>query len=135
MSPEDQPREQPCGEELAASSEIPEAWRALMAHVALNLEAHASWVGAETEAARREREAMLAVAEAYRAMADAAARAATLMRSLRDLPPAPHDPARFDAPAFAIWMREKLVLQRALAEKLARHADHAVAFEGEAAAL
>jgi hypothetical protein len=129
MSNEDRTEEQTCGQELAASSEIPEAWRDLMSHVAFNLEAHAHWVGADTELARRERDAMLAVAEAYRAMADAAARAATLLRSLRDLSPAPHDPARFDAPAFASWMRAKLVLQRALAEMLTRHADRAATFE------
>ena len=131
MTHEDGTREQTCGEELAVSSEIPEAWRDLMAHVALNLQAHARWVGADTEATRREREAMLAVADAYRAMADTAARAAALMRSLADLPPAPHDPARFDAPAFAGWMREKLVRQRALAAMLTRHADRAASSEAQ----
>ena len=130
MTDEPSTEEQTCGQELAASAEIPEAWRDLVAHVALNLEAHARWVGAETEAARREREAMRAVADAYRAMADAAARAATLMRSLRDLPPTAHDPARFDAPAFTSWMRAKIVRQRALAALLARHADRAASFEG-----
>ena len=48
-------------------------------------------------AARAEHEGMLRVAAAYRDMADAAERAAVLMRSLRALPAAPHDPTAFDA--------------------------------------
>jgi hypothetical protein len=94
-----------------------------MSHVALNLDAHAAWVGTETEAARGEQAAMRAVAAAYREMGDAATRAAVLMRSLRDLPPAAHDPARFDRRGFAAWMREKVALQRAMAGMLNRHAD------------
>jgi hypothetical protein len=111
-----------CGQELAASAEVPDAWQALMSHVALNLEAHAAWVGEGTDAARREHDAMRAVAAAYRDMAASAERAAALMRSLSTLPAAPHDPARFDRPAFADWMRTKIGLQRAFARLLERHA-------------
>lgn len=111
-----------CGQELAASAEVPDAWRGLMSHVAINLEAHAAWVGDGTDAARAEQEAMRAVAAAYRDMAASAERAATLMRSLRDLAAAPHDPARFDRPAFVGWMRSKVELQRAFAQMLERHA-------------
>jgi hypothetical protein len=111
-----------CGEELAASAEVPEAWRDLMRHVAINLEAHASWVGMASPAARAEHEGMLRVAAAYRDMADAAERAAVLMRSLRALPAAPHDPAAFDRAAFASWMRAKIDRQRALAALIEHHA-------------
>jgi hypothetical protein len=114
--------ESTCGQELAASAEVPDAWRALMSHVALNLDAHAAWVGDATDAARHERDAMRAVAAAYRDMAASAERAAALMRSLSSLAAAPHEPSRFDRPAFAAWMRTKVVLQRALADMLERHA-------------
>jgi hypothetical protein len=111
-----------CGQELAASAEVPSALGALMGHVALNLRAHAHWVGDETEAARTERDAMLRVAEAYEAVAQCAQQAAELMRSLRALPPAPHDPARRNRNEFATWMRTKIRLQHALANMLNAHA-------------
>jgi hypothetical protein len=56
-------------------------------------------------------------------MAAAAARAAEAMRSMRDLPAAPHDPAGLDRAAFARWMREKVAMQRALARMLVEHAE------------
>ncbi len=93
-----------------------------MRHVALNLEVHASWVGTASPAARAEHEGVLRVAAAYRDMADAAERAAVLMRSLRELPAAPHEPAAFDRAAFADWMRAKIDRQRAFAALLERHA-------------
>lgn len=111
-----------CGEEIAASAEVPEAWRELMRHVAINLDAHASWVGTASPAARAEHDGVRRVAAAYRDMADAADRAAALMRSMWALPSAPHDPAAFDGAAFADWMRDKIARQRALAALLERHA-------------
>jgi hypothetical protein len=111
-----------CGEEIAASAEVPEAWRDLVRHVAINLEAHATWVGTASPAARAEHDGVTRVAAAYRDMADAADRAATLMRSMRALPSAPHAPAAFDGAAFADWMRDKIERQRALATLLERHA-------------
>jgi hypothetical protein len=111
-----------CGQELAASAEVPEAWRDLMRHVAVNLTAHAAWVGMDSQEARGEHDALRRVAAAYLEMADAADRAGRLMRDLRSLPAAPHDRARFDAVAFAAWMRRKVALQRALASMLERHA-------------
>ncbi len=111
-----------CGEEIAASAEVPQAWGDLMRHVALNLEAHAVWVGTASPAARAEHEGMRRVAAAYRDMADAAHRAVALMRSLQPLPAAPHDPAGFDGAAFASWMRNKIARQRSLAALLERHA-------------
>lgn len=111
-----------CGRELAASAEVPEALGALMNHVAMNLDAHAAWVGSNSEAARLERDAMTLVAREYRAIGSAAARAAAVMRSFAELEPAPHDPARFDRAAFAAWMREKITQQRALASLLLEHA-------------
>src|SRR6478609_5029222 len=107
MSEPDENHEMTCGEEIAASAEVPEAWRDLMRHVAMNLEAHASWVGTASPAARAEHEGIVRVAAAYRDMAAAAERAADLMRSLRALPAAPHDPAAFDRAAFTNWMRAK----------------------------
>jgi hypothetical protein len=114
-----------CGAELAASAEVPEAWSRLMSHVALNLEAHAAWVGTDTDAARQEHSGLRSVAAAYEDMAASATRAAEVMRVLRALPPAPHDPAGFDRAAFERWLREKIVLQRALARMLDRHAEAA----------
>ena len=114
--------ESTCGEELAASAVVPEKIGELMRHVAVNLRAHADWVGDRTDAARAEREAMTSVAEHYERLARAAADAAAKMRSLDDLAPAPHDPATFDVPAFRSWMRDKIRLQRALAELISEHA-------------
>ena len=114
--------EHSCGEELAASAEVPEAWRDLMSHVAINLDAHATWVGTASPAARAEHDGLRRVAAAYRDMAAAADRAVALMRSMRTLPAAPHDPAAFDGAAFASWMRDKIERQRALAALLERHA-------------
>jgi hypothetical protein len=112
-----------CGKELAASAEVPDAIGALMNHVAINLEAHAKWVGSESEAARRERDAMTRVSGEYRSIAAAALRAAEVMRSFAVLEAAPHDPSRFDRVAFAEWMRAKVEMQRALANMLLRHAE------------
>ncbi len=116
-----------CGEEVAASAEVPEAWRDLMRHVAINLEAHAAWVGGTSPAAREEHDGLRRVAAAYRDLADAAERAVVVMRSLRALPPAPHDRATFDHEGFVAWMREKIERQRALATLLERHAAAAAA--------
>jgi hypothetical protein len=115
-------REATCGEEIAASVEVPEAWRDLMRHVALNLEAHAAWVGTGSPAAREEHDGLRRVAAAYLEMAAAAERAGEVMRAMRAVPAAPHDPARRDGAAFAAWMRRKVELQRALASTLERHA-------------
>jgi hypothetical protein len=122
MSESTNAEELACGEELAASAEVPEAWRDLMRHVASNLDAHAVWVGSDSPAARGEHDGLRSVAAAYREMADAADRAAALMRSLRSLPAARHEPVAFDRAAFQSWMREKIERQRALASLLARHA-------------
>jgi hypothetical protein len=116
-------REQTCGEELAASAEVPRQWGALMTHVATNLELHAAWVGGESTAAKRERDALIVVASAYRAMASAAAQAASVMETMKELPAAPHDPARIDRAAQARRMREKIDMQRTFAALLLRHAD------------
>jgi hypothetical protein len=115
-----------CGQELAAAAEVPLKWQALMDHVAGNMETHAAWVGSAPGAARREHEAMLRVAAAYRAMAAAAG------QEMRDLPPAPHDPARLDRPALARWMRAKIAMQRDLAAVLVRHAEESEAALAEA---
>ena len=122
MSEPDENHEMTCGEEIAASAEVPEAWRDLMTHVAINLEAHATWVGTASPAASAENDGLRRVVAAYRDMADTADRAAALMRSMRALPTAPHDPAAFDGDAFASWMRDKIARQRALAVMLERHA-------------
>jgi len=112
-----------CGQELSASAEVPDAIGALMVHVAANLDAHAKWVGAGSDAARRERAAMNRVANEYRAIGAAAANAAAVMRSFADLEPSPHDPAGFDRAGFVEWMRVKIELQKALAHMLLRHAE------------
>ena len=122
--------EQTCGQEMAASAEVPLQWQALMDHVAANMDAHATWVGTATAAAKQEHDALRRVAAAYRAMAWAAGSAAQAMHAMRDLPPAPHDPHKRDGAAWAAWMREKIRMQRHLAATLERHAaesEHALA--------
>ena len=116
------PVEETCGQELAQSAEVPERLSRLFAHVAENMDAHAAWVGARSPEAAREHDAMRASAAAYRKIATAAAEAASLMRGLRDLPAAPHDPAHLDRRALATWMRTKIELQRGFAQLLLDHA-------------
>jgi hypothetical protein len=123
-----------CGQELAAAAEVPDKWRQLMDHVATNLEAHASWVGADSHAARDEHDALLRVARAYRDMAEAAARAAAAMTAMKDLAPAPHDPSRIDRAGQASWMRLKIQIQRELAALITRHADESQAALAELSA-
>ena len=114
---------QSCGEELAESALVPERLAELFQHVAENLQAHAEWVGTESEAARAEHVAMLEVAADYRAIARAATHAARNMRRLVSLPAAPHDTARWDRTAWSRWMRRKVELQRAFAQLMLEHAD------------
>jgi hypothetical protein len=68
-------------------------------------------------------EGLKEVALHYRAMGEAAERAASRMRGMRDLPAAEHDPAKLDRVALVVWMRAKIEMQRRCAELLSRHAD------------
>ena len=113
---------QSCGAELAQSAVVPELIGALMLHVTQNLEAHAQWVGASSEAARLEQAALREVAADYRAIAEASARAVQHMRAAAGLTSPPHDPGSWDRSAFVSWMQRKIELQRALAELLLEHA-------------
>lgn len=112
-----------CGQELAQSAEVPEKLGALMGHVADNMEAHARWVGAASAEAKREHDAMLAVAREYRNLSVSSARTAALMRSLHDLPGTPHDPAPLDQVALVAWMQAKIRMQREFAAVLLAHAE------------
>jgi hypothetical protein len=115
--------EQTCGQEMAASAEVPAEWQALMDHVAGNMEWHARWAAAAgSPAGRREHDAMARVARAYRAMAAAAGRAAIAMKAMKDLPPVAHDRSQLDRPGLARWMRAKIKMQREFAATLNRHA-------------
>jgi hypothetical protein len=125
---EDEPT---CGQEMAASAEIPSRWQALMNHVALNMERHAAWVGTGSAANRDESAALLIVAQEYRSMADAAGRAAAAMTAMADLAPASHDASGVDRPSQARWMRLKIDMQRDLASLLIRHAEESEAALGQ----
>ena len=116
-----------CGAELAESAVIPEKLAALMELVAKNMVAHAEWVGSSEDRARAEHRALLDVAAGYRAIAAAASKAASTMRALRDLEPAPHDPSRWDRAAFARFMQRKVELQTELAALLLAHAEQSKA--------
>jgi hypothetical protein len=107
---------------MAGDAEVPEKLARLMSHVAGQMNRHAEWVGDATTAARRERDGLKRVASEYQAIADAATRAAAAMRSMRDLPVAPHDPARLDRARMARWMRDKIAMQLDFAKLLERHA-------------
>jgi hypothetical protein len=111
-----------CGAELSDDAVVPEQLAALMWHVASNMDAHARWVGASSEAARTERDALTRLAVHYRRIASSAEQAARNMRGLRGLDTAPHDPAHFDRQAFERWMRTKVALQRNFAKLLLEHA-------------
>lgn len=122
MRNQNESENQSCGAELAQSAVVPELIGALMLHVTQNLEAHAQWVGASSEAARLEHAALREVAADYRAIAEAATRAVQHMRAAAGLASPPHDPATWDRAAFVSWMQRKIELQRALAEMLLDHA-------------
>lgn len=111
-----------CGQEMAADSEVPALLSKLMGHVAGNMEAHARWVGAEA-GGKREHDSLVTMGHEYRAIAEAAGRAASAMRAMKDLPAAPHDPARLDRAGQARWMRAKIDMQVELARMLMRHAE------------
>jgi hypothetical protein len=114
--------EESCGAELSRDAEVPQKLGQLMAHVARNLRAHASWVGTATPEATLEHDALQQVAAGYEAISAAAERTASTMAALRTLPAAPHDPKKLDRAAFADWMREKIAKQRELARLLLEHA-------------
>jgi hypothetical protein len=114
-----------CGQEIAASAEVPNALAALMRHVVINLRAHAHWVGQETPTARLEHEGLLAVARGYEDVAAAAESLATLMQSMRALEATPHESSRLDRASLLGWMRTKVQLQRKLAQLLETHAQTA----------
>jgi hypothetical protein len=114
--------EMTCGREMAGDAEVPDKLAHLMSHVATQMHRHATWVGTATPAARREHDTLERVATEYQAIADAGTRAAVAMRAMRDVPAAPHDPARLDRAAVAKWMREKIAMQRDFAKLLERHA-------------
>lgn len=115
--------EQTCGEELAASAEVPQKWSALMEHVAGNMEWHAGWVGTGSPAAKREHDALIRIATEYRAIAAAGARAATAMTDMKGLEPVPHDRTKLDRAAQAQWMRAKIKMQREFSTLLLQHAE------------
>jgi hypothetical protein len=119
----DEPVEQTCGQEMAASAEVPRKWQELMNHVATNMEWHATWVGADSPAAKNEHDALLRVAAEYRAMANSAGRAASAMAAMNDLAPARHDPSKVDRGNQTRWMRTKIKMQRDFASLLSRHAE------------
>lgn len=122
MQNQNESETQSCGAELAQSAVVPELISALMLHVTQNLEAHAQWVGASSEAARLEQAALREVAADYRAIAESAARAVRHMRAAAGLASPPHDPGTWDRAAFVRWMQRKIELQRGLAELLLEHA-------------
>jgi tellurite resistance protein len=111
-----------CGQELAEGAVIPEQVALLFAHVAHNMREHARWVGDSNSEAVREHAAMIAVADGYEAISAEAQRMCNFMRSLAHLPAAPHDPATLDKPALVAWLRQKIEIQRTLAQLLSEHA-------------
>jgi hypothetical protein len=114
--------EESCGAELARDAEVPQKLGDLMAHVAQNVRAHATWVGTSSVDAKLEHDALQQVAAGYEAISQAASRTATAMIAMRLLPPAPHDPSLFDRTSFVGWMRDKIGMQRELARLLLEHA-------------
>ena len=112
-----------CGQELAQDADVPELLGELWEHVATNMAAHAKWVGTATPEAAAEHDCLTHIAREYRNIAAAAERAAAIMRSMADQPPAPHEPSRADRPAQARFIRRKVELQLELAKLLVRHAE------------
>jgi hypothetical protein len=119
---ENMDRQESCGAELARDAEVPQKLGDLMAHVAQNLRAHAAWVGTKTPEAKLEHDALQQVAAGHEAISEAASRTAAAMVAMRELPPAPHDPKAFDRSSFVSWMRDKIGMQRELANLLLDHA-------------
>ena len=114
--------EMTCGQEIAADSEVPEKLARLMGHVAVNMEAHAKWVGSSV-GGKPEHDRLMGVAREYEAISAAAERAAKAMREMRTIPAVQHDPALLDRAAQVRWMRAKIEMQMEFAEILTRHAE------------
>ena len=111
-----------CGQEIATDADVPEKLSKLMSHVASNMVTHANWAGAD-DAGKREHDALMAVAHEYTAIAEAAGRAASAMKAMKDIPATPHDPARLDRAGQARWMRAKIDMQVEFARMLMEHAE------------
>ncbi len=120
MHDEDQ---QTCGQELAASADIPDDFGRLFRHVAINLRNHALAVGSGSAGASRERDALLRVASGYEEIADAAERTAQFMRTLATLPAVPHGTDGLGRDGFVDWMTTKIAIQRRLGTTLLEHAE------------
>lgn len=116
-------QEASCGQELAASAEIPDTFGRLLRHVAVNLRAHARAVGQASPEASLEHAALLRVASGYEEIADAAARTAKFMLTLATLPPVLHDGEALSSDDFVDWMATKIALQRKLGGTLLEHAE------------
>lgn len=114
-----------CGAELGEAANVPESLARLMDHVAVNLTAHAKWVGSASDAAAAEHDALVQLAFDYRAIAGAARQAASTMRGMTGLDAAPHDPERWDKAGFAAWLALKIDLQTQLGQLLLDHAKEA----------
>ncbi len=111
-----------CGREIAADSEVPEKLAKLMSHVATNMVAHAKWVASNAEG-KREHDALVAVAQRYSDIADAATRASAAMKAMEAIPAVAHDPSARDVGGQARWMREKIRMQIDFAQMLMQHAE------------
>jgi hypothetical protein len=114
--------EMTCGQEIAADSEVPEKLARLMSHIAVNMQAHAKWVGSSV-AGKPEHDGLMAVARAYEAIAAAAERAAKAMEDMRTIPAVQHEPALLDRAGQVRWMRAKIEMQMEFANILTRHAE------------
>ena len=115
--------EQTCGQDLAASADIPDSFGRLFRHVAINLRQHASSVGSDTAPASLEHHGLLRVAAGYEEMADAAERVAAFMRTLATLPPVQHGTEGLYSADFVDWMTTKIAIQRRLGATLLEHAE------------
>jgi hypothetical protein len=114
--------EMTCGQEIAADSEVPEKLARLMSHVAVNMEAHAKWVGSSV-GGEPEHSGLMVVAREYAAIAVAAERAAKAMKDMRTIPAVQHEPALLDRAGQVRWMRAKIDMQMEFASLLTRHAE------------
>jgi hypothetical protein len=115
--------EQTCGKGVAANAVTPERMGRVLEATAAVLENHIRALSADDPNGRLEIEAYERLVREHRAAANGLATLAEIMRSYRDLPPAPHDMAPLMDAASVGTLAELVEAQRDLGELMQLRAD------------
>jgi len=115
--------EQTCGKGVAANAAAPERMSRVLEATAAVLENHMRALSGDDPNGREELAAYEHLAREHRAAANGLTTLAELMRSYRDLPPAPHDMAPLMDAASVETLGELVEAQRQLGELMQQRAE------------